>query len=523
MDLKPDWILVFETESDAKVAAKLLSEEGLGTSIVEGTSKPPKPAYSLLLVRVLGPVSGSRNLECAKKIPFQKFKNLIDKFPAPLDRCKFKPNYFAPLSSDSEISTIRQQFGDDVATVFQFSNRMTSSLLPPAIFGLIVNMFLSNDEYTQHVLMWTAFPIASYLYFEWHKIFYQEIRDPVVRIKCVDYGNTEEGARSTFRFVYGIVASSLLMLYLLGLVFLLACEIFCTSIYNGPMETIVQLIPVGGSTVLLAIYGIIFNLVTKQFSQIEDHPNEQDAETTNSRRQFALLIFIAFTPFILSVYLYFPLAKYMASILPLVVFGPLKNVVDLNPKLTVPSMRLLAQAKYFSVRQPLTGIATGFGLPFVLYVYKYFAHKEGSVFAKEQAKTPFDVQGQLQTSALTFALAYILFPVWPLSFAAAVVISVIRKNLLLLSLKDFSRRPIETGTENSLVYLRTIIPLSTFLAYSIAYNGSTTAVKLALRGAVVALISYIGVRITDKFDDIPQVVRRKIAGHDDPAQDALWK
>lgn len=516
-ELNPDWVLVFQTNRDADAAKSLLKENGLGAITRTGSNKTV-----LLVVRLLGPVVGSRPLECAKQIPFHKLVGLVDKFPVPEDRSSLKFSYAAPFTPQRELNIIRRQFGDDVASVFDFSNKALSASIPLALLGLAVHYLYAESESARHLLLWAAFPGALYFYFEWHKTFLQQITPAKVGIKRSAYVNTEQGARGTFRSVYVVVAAAILMVYFLGLVLLLAVEIVCTGLYNGPFLNVIKLIPVGGNAVLVALYGLVYNLVVKEFTLIEDYPTEQEMEVTVSKRKFSLQIFISFVPVVLSVYLYEPLSQFLAAYVPSLVYRPFTTFVDRNPSFALVSTRLGEQARYFSVRQPLTGMATGIGLPFLLYGYKFLRTQDVGRFAREQLKPPFDVQTQLQTTALTFAFAYVLFPVWPFSFAAALLLSFLRTRLLLFSLRDYCRRPIESSGDSTLIYLRAVIPLSTFLAYSVAYAGGQNTAELATRGALLALISVLGITLANRFDDIPQVVRAKIPEYDDEKQDALW-
>lgn len=519
-ELQPDWVYVYEKPEQAAKASELLKDEGISSIIRPGNNKT-----TLLLLRVPGYVQGSRQFECARRVSACNLSARIpnvDKFPVPSSH-SFKPELVDYLVSDSQRRVIAKEFGDDVDSIFLLSNVILKEMMIPALVGLVTSLIFSNSYQVKLTYMWSMIPSVVRVYYVWHKAYYEHVRSPVVLTKRAEYKSGDK-TRPTIRTIYIVTVIALLALYLVGFILLLALDIFCSDIYQGPLAGIVKLIPVGGNTVLCAIYGIVYNLVISKFVDLEDYEWEEEQTLAVSKRKFTIQAFIGFSQIFLSIYFYKPMADFLVAHIPFVAsYAPVNLFINKAPTVTLTTVRLMGQAKYFSVRQPLIGILTGLGIPTGWYFYTSAKSNEDK-FVKEQTKPVLNVQDQLQSLVLILGYAIILSPVWPLACPISLLFIWARTKALLYNLNNYTRRPTDLGSDDSLRYLKAVIPVAVFLSYSlVSMDGDlkSNAKTVATHAFYLAAAVTGALMVIDKISVTP-VVKSKLVEYNDEAQDKLW-
>ncbi|PRT56893.1 hypothetical protein B9G98_04513 [Wickerhamiella sorbophila] len=351
---------------------------------------------------------------------------------------------------------LRLQYGDNIGLLYGFFRYMLKQLLIPATLGACW-MFLGQPFSTLLSLLMLIWAAAFLIYWryierrvsaEWNTLHCSRIVTPRLGYKKTAL------ATSQIRFAMFIPVGILLgMIYVLGMVAILFTEVFFTQLYDGPLKSIMSLVPTGASVVGGALFSIVYSKILTAWLAWSDPSSEEVYSRQFNQAMFFATFLLNYTPIFLTAYLYLPFGNRMINyVMPLreSTFGQKVGIVS---EFNLNTLRLRTQAIYFSVTNQLVGILTDTMLPYGLQVAKAYMKpdtksKDGQWLRFQQQLAPFDINKELLVATSTFGYVMLLTPIWPLAALCGLVFLFIRMKCTTIKLTMESQTPVPRRLES---------------------------------------------------------------------------
>lgn len=152
-------------------------------------------------------------------------------------------------------------------------------------------------------------------------------------------------------------------------------EIFITEIYQGPLQSILALIPTILVCVLVPVGTMIYGIISKQYLKFEKNPTKEDENKSLLIKMFVFNCLASYSPLLITAFIYLPvgymLNPYLQTIQALVsratsVHSYIPKISTLESHYQVNNLRMSSQIFYFMVINQVIGTFVEFVVPIVL-------------------------------------------------------------------------------------------------------------------------------------------------------------
>lgn len=453
--LQPDLVLVYPSKStaDIKKGLETLSNAGYFATSIKGAS-----STTLILVRAgTGLVEGTsdRSVAVQRRLSLIPLPGVTDRFPPHNTQNTYVSSKMKELrdsrSIEAEADIIEALLGPQAAGAIEFENFMLRLFALFAISGIQQGFLRGHFAFASCValLLTATVGVAFWTNFEKRRKASRAIdTSGLILNRRPEYKGTTAERRERIRLLFIPFAGLLLSLYGLGLVIVLAFEIFCTQIYDGPAKRLVRLFPVGANVVASQVYAFIYGILIDKFTEWEDHPTSEAFSATKIQRKFYLQALIGYMPIVLTAYLYLPFGHLLVGLVPEMRSSQLANYFTLTSAFRLDESRLYTQARFYTLTQSLVAVVFDGVLPWIVYAFKRnVLHKaresNNNRFALEQLKVPFSSNMEAQKVVLSFGYLLAVSSIWPFAALVAFVLLYVRKMAVIqLVSRGILRKPL---------------------------------------------------------------------------------
>lgn len=453
-ELHPDYVLVFDgptkaVASHVSKALVVLSDSGFYVSV-----RPGGGDSMLILVRLEARLIASadqRTQIVLDSLPWGKLAGLTDSFPIGNELPTFLTSEPSLLGNSKAVESIAK-YDWKTAAVFQLRWLMAVNLGGIALLG-IVNWLTGNDfslVYNLATLFSGTLTVAKW------KSLLGTVSTASVAEEPVrpEYKGTDKETRELRRLLFIPLAALLLTVFTLGQFAVLVIEIFLTQFYDGPLLAIAKLVPAGAGVVAAIIFGLINTKVVDAYTEWEDYPTLSQLRAVKQQRSFYLDLLLAFLPVLLTAYIYLPFGNLLIGVLPYFRSSKFGQYVPLVSAFHLDTGRLVSQASFYMLQQPIIAMGTTIALPEALMyakrsIFGQISAKNNNVFAREQMQPPFDADAELKLLVFAFGYVLVLSSVWPIGSVLLLLVTIVRGRVLLYSLSRRLRRPQPDATREA--------------------------------------------------------------------------
>lgn len=453
--LQPDLVLVYSSESTAEIKKGLetLSNAGYFATTIKGAA-----TTTLILVRAgAGLVVGSsdRSVAVQRRLSLISLPGVTDRFPPHNAQNPFTNSKMKELqnsrSVEIEADNIEAILGPQAAGAIEFENYMLRLFALFAVSGVQQYFLKGRFAFAScaALLLTGTVGVAFWTNFANRRKAQRAVdTSQIILNKRPEYKGTPAERREQIRLLFVPFAALLMTLYGLGLVVVLAFEIFCTQIYDGPAKGLVKLFPVGANVVASQVYAFFYSIAIDRFTEWEDYPTEEALNNSKAQRQFYLQALIGYMPIILTAYVYLPFGHLLIGLVKELHNSQLANYLTLTETFQLDGARLYTQARFYTLTQSLVAVALDGVLPWIIYAFKRnVLHKaresQDNRFALEQLKVPFNSNTEIQKVVLSFGYLLIVSSIWPFAAVVAFVLLYARKMAVVqLVSRGFLRKPL---------------------------------------------------------------------------------
>lgn len=411
------------------------------------------------------------------------------------------------MVKDEDIHTIRKQFGDRIGMYFAFLRYYFWWSIIPSVVGIITHFFFGEYSTVFAVLncLWGITFIETWkrkqrqLAIQWdvkncsvvgqrRMEFKGEevIKDPITDVKKSHYSNKKRSITKLAFLPLGISAGLILVLFQ-SIVFII--EIFLTQMYDGPLKFIANFVPTGIIVVATPIFGILYTMLVKKFTKMENHEYHESYEFSYTSKQFIFNFLTSFMALFLTAYVYLPFGHLVIKNLDFI-----RGHVDFYSKSYVPTAtsfelngrRLHDQVIFFVGTSQVINFALETVVPYVKQILAarakkltqgelvYSDHPEEQEFlnsVRSQCELPeYDVHEDYRQLVVQFGYTILFGPVWSLCPIPTMINNWVQLRGDVAKICMDSRRPVPKRAEN-------IGPWVMFLKF-LSWLGSLTCASI---------------------------------------------
>ena len=353
------------------------------------------------------------------------------------------------LLTDNDLVQLAQVSGNPrVAMYFAFVKTYTRFLMPLAVFGLGLRLFNPsgmefNAYYAVAVLIWAISFITL-----WKNKYEADYSSLFGYLSLIPL----EDSRITFMKKLCFFPIALLFVTLL-VGFQLLCfalEIFLTQIYEGPLASVISLLP----TVLLSVYVPILTLVYNKIfvDKMTAWENGTNPERSKVEKNFVFAFLTSYVPLLITLFIYFPFGHLLNAYLPVIAkYSSLARIPVNTSAFKLNLARYQTQFFYFTVTNQVIALAMENVLPIVLGKIMPIVSGENKPnsdkskvarlvaeqFPKEKAFLSnvrdyntgpwgvFDVDDNMRKLVLQFGFVVLFSSIWPLAALICIIFNVV--------------------------------------------------------------------------------------------------
>ncbi|CAN6617983.1 hypothetical protein TRVA0_007S01112 [Trichomonascus vanleenenianus] len=437
--------------------------------------------------------------------------------------------------TDADIEVIRSHFGDKVAMYYAFCHFYFFWSVIPAVIGVTTHYLLGAYSITFFVLngLWGLCFIEAWkrrqdqLALRWVNKGYPLIETRRVSfhgdVKITDavtgsvrpYSSKWRRLGKQLAFVPIALGTASVLSLFLALVFVI--EIFLVQVYEGPLKSILSLVPTGlvvaGTPVLLFIYSIFVQKTNKW----ENHETNSEYEVTETHKMFVFTFLASYMALFLTSYVYLPFGHqlvhhfdFMQSLVDRYVPGSYFSITSAE-NFQLNSQRLHQQVIYFLVTASVINFVMENIVPYISHkaISRVKTMQTGDIIydddpvdakfldeARMQADLPvYNVQDDYRQLVVQFGYSILFGPVWSLGPVAAAINNFVQLRGDIAKICIDMQRPIPERTDGVgawidhlglLSWLGSITGASLIAMFGPSYTSTTIAAEKVSSSVFVA-------------------------------------
>ncbi|KAH8889662.1 DUF590-domain-containing protein [Thozetella sp. PMI_491] len=288
---------------------------------------------------------------------------------------------------ESDITKIRDKFGEQVAFYFAFLQSYFTFLLFPAAFGFAAWLLLGQYSWFYAIVncLW------SVVFFEhWQRkevdlavlwgvrgvskiqhprpqfVFEREAKDPVTGEIIKVFSPLKRLSRQALQLPFAAACVVILGGLICGC---FAIEIFITEVYNGPFKQYLAFLP----TILLSVFmptlSTLLTSLAGKLTHVENYETQDAHQSSYVQKIFVLNFITSYLPIFLTAFVYVPFGKVLVPYLDIFNITAQKFTAEGKPLPTkdwvINPDRLTKQVIYFTVTAQIVNFATEVIVPYV--------------------------------------------------------------------------------------------------------------------------------------------------------------
>ncbi|ODV60770.1 Ist2p ASCRUDRAFT_149968 [Ascoidea rubescens DSM 1968] len=233
--------------------------------------------------------------------------------------------------NDDDINLIKNQFGEKVALYFAFLNFYSFFLIFPSVFGLVT--YFSKNYYLNSKFS----SVYTFFNFVWGIVFIQAWRRKE-KIYAISWKtkNSDKSALKNFKFIGEILVNdyvtgnqipyyypwkrflkklSFFPLALSSALILIIWQFFCfiveiitNEVYDGPLKSVVSLIPTVMLSAFVPILTFIYNIFVTKMVEWENHRTQLSYQRSLNEKLFIISFLTSYMALFITSYVYLPFA-----------------------------------------------------------------------------------------------------------------------------------------------------------------------------------------------------------------------
>lgn len=272
-------------------------------------------------------------------------------------------------------------------------------------------------------------------------------------------------------------------------------EIFINEIYEGPLKSILSLIPTVLVCAIVPIVTIVYTMIVNKYLDFEKNSTNNEKSNSFLIKIFTLNFFANYMALIITAFIYLPLGyrlnKYLQHVNYIINgytinYLPFINSIPIKQSdYEVNKLRLNDQFKYFIITNQIIGLILEFVVPVILplildlkivksllnsnkmkeeskYEIKLNDSKEETEFLNEVRsnfnKPLFDLNAEYRQIINQFGYLSLFGPIWPVGSIPSIIITIIQYKLDYIKFLKNSKNSIPSRTN-------TITPWTNFIKF----------------------------------------------------------
>ncbi|GMM32692.1 Ist2 protein [Saccharomycopsis crataegensis] len=298
---------------------------------------------------------------------------------------------------DNDIETIKNQYGSKIALYFVFLDTYLKWLIFPAIVGLANFIFFDKQKfslpYTFLNLIWSIFFIQAWYNKEknyslkWNnrnvdsssvsQVSNLDFKPSTTVVNYASFGNLKNFKYypSYKRYLKKVTFVPIIILFAAILItWQLICffvEIFITELYDGPLKSILALVPTVMLSVFVPIYTLIYKAIASKFVGWENHKTMLSLENSMNEKLFMISFLTSYMALIITSFVYFPAGHIINQYLEKIEFFFLDKVhpdfpIRKNHFIKINPQRMNGQFFFAMVTNQIIGFFLEYFLPFAM-------------------------------------------------------------------------------------------------------------------------------------------------------------
>ncbi|KAI9207144.1 calcium-activated chloride channel-domain-containing protein [Polychytrium aggregatum] len=382
------------------------------------------------------------------------------------------------ILSRSDLDSIKDVFGENVALYFSFLQFYFFSLVLPAVVGVIA--WLANDAYSPVLAIvmsiWSVLTIelwkrhASYLSVRWAtRNASKTLRSrPGFKAEAVlvdeatgekmRYYSPVQRWRTICSVTFPALVGSILALSVI-IFAVVSLEIFFNEYYNGPFKMVLGLLPTVVYCAALPLVTAEYNKIARKLTELENRPTVSDHQNSLSEKIFLSSFLLIFLSLLIISFVFIPAADVLGHyLIQLGFIGHFNSSAALAP--TVLQLRVF----FFFATGQVVNNAVEVLLPMAMdKVNKAIERRKdkqvvGNMDAEEielieqirteLAKPEHDVFAEYSEMCLQFGMLAVFSVVWPLGPLMCLINNWVELRSDALKICQATRRPIPVRAEN---------------------------------------------------------------------------
>lgn len=377
-------------------------------------------------------------------------------------------------SASLQTSTFRKVYGTGIAMYFEFLKHYVGYLVLLSVFGAVAYSKSKNYSMTYtfvnlvgsvvFILTWKR--RERYLASVWgvqnsHKL---EQHDAEVSSLNKDFelkstykhGKRHDGARFMKQWAFVPVALVFVTVLFAVQMLCFTVEIFTAEIYDGPLQSLLKLIPTVALAVFVPVLTIVYKMTVNKYVAWECHDNKYSQYDSFLAKTFILNFLTGYVPLLVTSFVYLPFAHLIQDYLPEIKATLTTKIpeskfmlhylakVKRQEDFIINQDRLNSQFFFFMVTNQVIALVLKYALPLILprvinfvktKVLKkepdapiYYSPEEDKwldTVRKSIALPEFNLHDDFGSLALQFGYLAMFGPVWTLAPAVCLIFNVI--------------------------------------------------------------------------------------------------
>lgn len=295
---------------------------------------------------------------------------------------------FKYFLNGSNLSEIKDQFGEKIAFYFAFLQAYLLFLIFPAVFGFFAWLLL--DKYSPVYAIFNG--LWCVIYVEYWKMQEEQLAvqwgmnktcKNIYKLSRSQYDSTliESTIGNSVQIYVYIKRLSIQLLqipFAVAAIFALggiiatcfAIEIFISEIYNGPFKSYLVLLPTIVLSILLPTISALLTRVASKLTDLENYKSQDTYEASMIQKVFVLNFITSYLPLFLTAFVYVPFGQVLVPYFNLFhpIIGYLVGTEDKNflhiGSFRINKDRLTSQVIYFTVTAQIINFALEALVPF---------------------------------------------------------------------------------------------------------------------------------------------------------------